>query len=128
MELQSYKYECIDALKFMKKLPDSSVKLIITSPPYNIGKEYETRKSIDAYLDGLKPILEEIVRVMDEGGSLCWQTGNYIDKGEVYPLDIYFYPLFRELGLKLRNRIIWHFSHGLHCKNSSSQCDSRRKA
>ena len=120
MELQSYKYECIDALKFMKKLPDSSVKLVITSPPYNIGKEYETRKSIDAYLDGLKPILEEIVRVLDEGGSLCWQTGNYIDKGEVYPLDIYFYPLFRELGLKLRNRIIWHFGHGLHCKNRFS--------
>ena len=120
MEIPEYKYECKDALKFLKKQPDSSIKLIITSPPYNIGKEYETKKSIDAYLTELKPILKELVRALSDDGSLCWQTGNYIYDGEVFPLDMYFYPLFKELGLKLRNRIIWHFGHGLHCKNRFS--------
>lgn len=40
--------------------------------------------------------------------------GNFVEKGEVYPLDIYYYPIFKNLGLSLRNRIIWHFGHGLH--------------
>lgn len=120
MELMDYKYKCEDALNFMKKIPDGAVKLVITSPPYNIGKEYETKKSIEEYLNNLKPILSELERILADSGSLCWQTGNYIDDGEIYPLDIYFYPIFKELGLKLRNRIIWHFGHGLHCKNRFS--------
>lgn len=120
MEQMQYKYKCEDALKFMKKIPDGSIKLVITSPPYNIGKEYESKKSIEEYLNNMKPILTELVRIMAEDGSICWQTGNYIDGGEVYPLDMYFYPIFKELGLKLRNRIIWHFGHGLHCKNRFS--------
>jgi len=120
MEILEYKYENKDALKFCKSLPDGSVDLIITSPPYNIGKEYETKKSIEAYLEDIKPILTELVRVLSDKGSLCWEVGNYVDKGEVFPLDIYFYMIFKELGLKLRNRIIWHFGHGLHCKNRFS--------
>lgn len=120
MELMEYKFKCEDALKFMKKIPDGEVKLVITSPPYNIGKEYESKRSIEEYLNNLKPILSELVRILADGGSLCWQTGNYIDDGEVYPLDMFFYPIFKELGLKLRNRIIWHFGHGLHCKNRFS--------
>lgn len=120
MEILEYKYENKDALKFCKSLQDGSVDLIITSPPYNIGKEYETKKSIEAYLEDIKPILTELVRVLSDKGSLCWEVGNYVDKGEVFPLDIYFYMIFKELGLKLRNRIIWHFGHGLHCKNRFS--------
>lgn len=120
MEILEYKYENKDALKFCKSLPDGSIDLIITSPPYNIGKEYETKKSIEAYLEDIKPILTELVRVLSDKGSLCWEVGNYVDKGEVFPLDIYFYMIFKELGLKLRNRIIWHFGHGLHCKNRFS--------
>lgn len=120
MEILEYKYENKDALKFCKKLPDKSVDLIITSPPYNIGKEYETRVGIETYLENLKPILEELVRVLSDSGSLCWEVGNYVEKGEVFPLDIYFYQMFKQLGLKLRNRIVWHFGHGLHCKNRFS--------
>lgn len=120
MEQLKYKYKCEDALKFMKKIPDGSVKLVVTSPPYNIGKEYESKKSIEEYLSDMKPLLRELVRILADDGSICWQTGNYIDDGEVYPLDMYFYPIFKELGLRLRNRIIWHFGHGLHCKNRFS--------
>ncbi len=120
MELLDYRYECRDALEFSKSLPPESVKLIITSPPYNIGKEYETRRSIDEYIAGLSPMLAEFVRILSPDGSLCWQTGNFVDGGEIYPLDIYFYPHFKRLGLHLRNRIIWHFGHGLHCSKRFS--------
>ena len=120
MELLEYKYLCEDAKVFMDSLPEKSVKLIITSPPYNIGKEYETKTSIEAYLDKMKPLLASMVRVLRDDGSICWQVGNYVNDGEVFPLDIYYYTLFKELGLKLRNRIIWHFGHGLHCKNRFS--------
>jgi adenine-specific DNA-methyltransferase len=53
--------------------------------------------------------------LLSDRGSLCWQVGNHVDNGEIFPLDIYLYPIFREHGLKLRNRIVWHFEHGLHC-------------
>ncbi len=65
-------------------------------------------------------MLEEFVRILSEDGSICWQTGNFVDNGEIYPLDIYFYPCFKKLGLHLRNRIIWHFGHGLHCSKRFS--------
>jgi DNA modification methylase len=70
---------------------------------------------LEHYLEGLYPILEQLVRVLAEGGSVCWQVGNFVDDSEVYPLDIWFYPIFKKLGLQLRNRIIWTFDHGLHC-------------
>lgn len=120
MELPDYHYECINALDYCKELPSGSVKLIITSPPYNIGKAYEIRTSIDAYIQNLEPMLSEFSRILSDDGSICWQTGNYVENGEVFPLDIYFYPIFKRLGLHLRNRIIWHFGHGLHCSKRFS--------
>lgn len=120
MEQLNYKYECKDALDFCKALPSASVKLIITSPPYNIGKEYETKTGIDEYISKMLPMLEEFSRVLADDGSICWQTGNFVDNGEVFPLDIFFYPHFKKLGLHLRNRIIWHFGHGLHCSKRFS--------
>lgn len=115
MELLDFRYECRNALDFCKELPSGSAKLIITSPPYNIGKEYEIRTSVDEYIRNMEPMLVEFVRILSDDGSICWQTGNFVDNGEIYPLDIYFYPYFKKLGLHLRNRIIWHFGHGLHC-------------
>lgn len=120
MKCLNYRYECTDALKFCKSIPSNSIKLIITSPPYNIGKEYETKKNIDEYMSNLLPMLIEFNRILSNDGSICWQTGNFVDDGEIYPLDIYFYPYFKSLGLYLRNRIIWHFGHGLHCSKRFS--------
>lgn len=65
-------------------------------------------------------MLTEFERVLSDDGSICWQTGNFVDNGEIYPLDIYFYPYFKKMGLHLRNRIIWHFGHGLHCSKRFS--------
>ena len=120
MDILDFRYECKDALEFCKTIPDNSVRLIITSPPYNIGKEYEVRTNIENYLDNMKTIISELVRILADNGSICWEVGNYIEKGEVFPLDIFFYSMFKDFGLKLRNRIIWHFGHGLHCKNRFS--------
>lgn len=109
-----------DTLKFLKNVPDNFFKLIITSPPYNIGKDYETRVSIESYLKTQEKIIKELIRTLDFNGSLCWQTGNYVELSEVYPLDIYFYPIFKKFNLFLRNRIIWHFEHGLHASKRFS--------
>ncbi len=108
-----FKGDCLD---LMKSLPDKSVRLVVTSPPYNIGKEYEKRTDLDAYLAGQEKVLKEAVRVTSDDGSICWQVGNHIGKdGEVFPLDALIYVIGKKLGLKLRNRIIWRFGHGLHC-------------
>ena len=106
---------CEDNLVFMRQFSDEMVKLVVTSPPYNLGKNYENKTSIDAYLETQERVIAECVRLLHPQGSLCWQVGNYVEHGEVVPLDAMLYPVFRAHGLKLRNRIIWHFGHGLHC-------------
>ena len=90
------------------------MKLIVTSPPYNIGKSYEKRSSLDDYLTSQSRVIAECVRLLHPSGSLCWQVGNYVDDGEIVPLDTALYPIFKSHELKLRNRIVWHFGHGLH--------------
>lgn len=104
----------------LKDMPDESVHLIVTSPPYNIGKEYEVRKKLDTYLAQQREIIEELYRVLREDGSICWEVGNYVEDNEIYPLDIYFYDIFKQLGMQLRNRVVWHFGHGLHARNRFS--------
>ena len=102
-------------MAFMRSLADETFKLIVTSPPYNLGKPYEGRSSLDVYLATQERVIGECVRLLDDRGSICWQVGNYVEDGAIVPLDSLLYPLFRAHGLKLRNRIIWHFGHGLHC-------------
>ena len=114
------KVECEHNLRFMRKLPDESMDLIVTSPPYNIGKEYEERKSQELYIEEQAACIAEAVRLLKPSGSICWQVGNHINEGEVVPLDIILYPLFKNHGLTLRNRIVWTFGHGLHCQKRLS--------
>jgi len=104
----------------LERFDDELFDLVITSPPYNVGKEYETKRSMDKYLDEQRSVIEELVRVTSDKGSICWQVGNYVNKGEIIPLDVFFYDIFKSQGLKLRNRIIWHFGHGLHASNRFS--------
>ena len=98
---------CKDNLSFVRSLQDESMKLIITSPPYNIGKEYEIRMPLDNYINSQARIISECVRLLHPKGSLCWQVGNHVQDGEVFPLDLILYHIFKTHGLKLRNRIIW---------------------
>lgn len=108
---------CMDLLA---SVPDGSVKLVVTSPPYNIGKSYEKRAPLESYLAQQEAIIKECVRVLSPDGSICWQVGNYVGKDEIVPLDIPLYSIFKRLGLNLRNRIVWHFEHGLHCSKRFS--------
>lgn len=109
-----------DCVQSLSNIPKETAKLIITSPPYNIGKSYEKATSLENYLESMRPVIKQIVRVLSDEGSLCWQVGNYVENGEVFPLDMYFYRLFKEYNLKLRNRIVWHFGHGLHASKRFS--------
>ncbi|MBI3158614.1 MAG: site-specific DNA-methyltransferase [Chloroflexi bacterium] len=109
-----------DIREFLKTVPDNHFKLIVTSPPYNLGKDYEKRLRVEEYVAQQREIIEACVRALHPQGSICWQVGNYVDNGEIIPIDILLYPVFASLGLKLRNRIIWEFGHGLHASKRFS--------
>ena len=110
-----------DSLEFLKTIPSGSVRLVVSSPPYNIGKEYEERTDLKDYLEYHKDIALQIWRILKHNGSVAWEVGNYVSGGETFPLDIPFYKIFKEdAGFKLRNRIIWRFEHGLHASRRLS--------
>ena len=100
---------CGDALEELKKLPDESIDCIITSPPYNIGKEYEKPVELNEYFNQQEQVIKECIRILKSHGSICWQVGNYVKKGSILPLDIPFYNIFVTNGMILKNRIMWHF-------------------
>ena len=116
--------DCIDLLKSM---PDESVDLVVTSPPYCIGKAYEDpHDDIETFETLHTNIFNDMYRVLKVGGSVCWQIGYHISDKCVIPLDYLVYDLFTSLSkdlefpLTLRNRIIWTFGHGLNSTNRFS--------
>lgn len=109
-----------DCRELLAQIPPESAQLIITSPPYNIGKKYERRVLLSDYLRREEEVIDLSIDRLKPGGSICWQIGNHVDNGEIFPLDILLYPIFAKRGLRLRNRIIWHFEHGLHCSQRFS--------
>ncbi len=109
-----------DCKGLLPTIPDGIVKLIVTSPPYNLGKEYEERLSLDDYIHQQSQVIEQCVRILHSQGSICWQVGNFVDNGEIIPIDVLLYQIFNKLGLHMRNRIIWHFGHGLHASRRFS--------
>ena len=109
-----------DCRKMLRDIPAGAIQLVVTSPPYNLGKEYESSLHLDDYLAQQREVISECVRVLSNGGSICWEVGNYVDGGAIIPLDSLLYPIFADLGLRMRNRIVWHFEHGLHCSRRLS--------
>ena len=110
-----------DRLDLLRQIPPGAARMVVTSPPYNIGKQYEKRIRFVDYLRQQRETLLACYRILAEDGSLCWQVGNHMgEDGEIFPLDIFIYRICKRLGLKLRNRIIWTFEHGLHCKRRFS--------
>jgi adenine-specific DNA-methyltransferase len=97
-------------------MPDDSVDITITSPPYCIGKVYESESTTtEDFIRTQKEILPEIIRITKPGGSICWQTGSHVTDGAVFPLDFAIYDILRHYNeITLRNRIVWTFGHGLH--------------
>lgn len=103
-----------DALTFLEGVPPDTATLVVSSPHYNLGKSYEERVEFNEYLEQQQKVIKRCVDILKPEGSICWEVGNYIKDGEVFPLDIFLYTIFKGQGLKLRNRIVWHFEHGLH--------------
>src|SRR5437773_2504582 len=93
-----------DCLDLLHALPAGAARLVVTSPPYNLGKAYERRRPLDAYLAEQSHVIAECIRVLADDGSICWQVGNHVAGGEVFPLDILLYPLFKRHGLALPER------------------------
>jgi adenine-specific DNA-methyltransferase len=109
-----------DCMDLLAMLPDESVDLVVSSPPYNIGKAYESRQALADYVEGQAKVLAECARVLSDKGSIFWQVGSYSNSGSLIPLDVRFFPILEDLGLVPRNRIVWTRSHGLHAKNKFS--------
>lgn len=110
-----------DSMELIRALPDGCVDLTVTSPPYCMGKEYEGNNEVQSFIDSHLAMLPEIVRATADGGSICWQVGNYVRKNEVLPLDYLVFDMMRRFPeIKLRNRIVWTFGHGLHCQTRFS--------
>lgn len=112
-----YNEDCFDTLA---KLEDQSLDLIVSSPPYNIGKEYERRETLSSYLEAQGKLFKELYRTLKPTGSVFWQVGTFTSGPFHYPLDIVTYPAFCEAGFKPVNRIVWVRQHGMHSKRKFS--------
>jgi adenine-specific DNA-methyltransferase len=77
-----------DTLDFINEIPRNSVKLIVTSPPYNMGKSYETNLDFDSYILEQEKVISECISLLTDDGSICWQVGNYVRDSEVILLEI----------------------------------------
>lgn len=120
-----------DCMNLLANLPDESVDLVITSPPYCIGKEYEDpHNDIKSFRQQHETMFDELYRVVKPGGSICWQVGYHVSDKCVIPLDFVVYDIFtsmseeKEYPFILRNRIIWTFGHGL---NSTKRFSGRHE-
>lgn len=113
-----YNGDCYDLLR---SLPDESVDLTVTSPPYFMGKEYDRSKNLSDFREDQSKILREIVRITKPGGSICWQVWFFVKNQTVVPLDFEIYSLASGYDeLFLRNRIMWTFGHGFHTQKRFS--------
>ncbi|MBX9736178.1 MAG: site-specific DNA-methyltransferase [Phycisphaerales bacterium] len=109
-----------DCRELLRSLPDGSVDLVVSSPPYNLGKEYESKVALTRYVQEQTEVLRECARVLKSTGSIFWQVGAFADDGALIPLDIRFFPVLESLGLIPRNRIVWARQHGLHASKKFS--------
>lgn len=95
----------------MKDIPNSSLHLMITSPPYNVSKEYDNDLSLNEYLSLLKNCFTETYRVLVDGGRACINIAN-IGRKPYIPLSDYVSKIMIEIGFNMRGEIIWNKSAG----------------
>ena len=95
----------------MKDIPNNSLHLMITSPPYNVSKEYDNDLSLEEYLNLLKNCFTETYRVLVDGGRACINIAN-IGRKPYIPLSDYISKIMIEIGFNMRGEIIWNKSAG----------------
>lgn len=93
----------------MKELPDNSIHLMITSPPYNVTKEYDENLSFQEYLSLLKRVFKETYRVLIIGGRACINVAN-LGRKPYLPLSDYISKMMIDIGFNMRGEIIWNKS------------------
>lgn len=120
-----------DCLSLLKEIPDETVDLIISSPPYCMKKAYENPSDdIDTFKETHNRIFDDLYRILKPSGSICWQVGYHVTDASIIPLDYLVYNIFTKKNEKLkyplilRNRIIWTFGHGL---NSTQRFSGRHE-
>ncbi|MFN7105587.1 MAG: DNA-methyltransferase [Pyrobaculum sp.] len=101
-----------DAREVLKKMPNSSVHLVVTSPPYNVGKEYDKDLTLGEYLEFLREVAEQLYRVLVWGGRVCINVAN-LGRRPYIPLARYVGEIFEEVGFLMRGEIIWHKGGGV---------------
>jgi len=102
---------CGDCVEIMKAFPDLSVDLVVTSPPYNLQKEYESRNSEQQYLSFIEEALNQIYRILKLGGRVCWNVPNQIRlnrDGKLWSPMIKTANLFEKTNFKFFDIIIWN--------------------
>lgn len=95
-----------DARDVLRRLPDNCVHLMVTSPPYNVGKEYDEDLTLGEYLGFIEGVMREVYRVLVWGGRACFNIAN-LGRRPYIPLHAYLIQLFEEIGFLLRGEIIW---------------------
>ncbi len=91
----------------MSMIPDNSLHLMITSPPYNVSKEYDEDLSLNEYLEMLKKVFTETYRVLVNGGRACINVAN-LGRKPYIPLSDYISKMMIEIGFNMRGEIIWN--------------------
>lgn len=91
----------------MEELPDSSVHLMVTSPPYNVGKEYDENLTLSEYRAFLKRVWREVKRVLVHGGRACINIAN-LGRKPYIPLHVFLVEDMLDLGFLMRGEIIWN--------------------
>lgn len=91
----------------MDELPDCSIHLMVTSPPYNVGKDYDEDLSLNEYLGFLKTVWKEVYRVLVPGGRACVNIAN-LGRKPYIPLNGLIAKSMVELGFLMRGEIIWN--------------------
>lgn len=95
----------------MKEIPDRSLHLMVTSPPYNVTKEYDADLSLQEYLQLLQRVFTETYRVLIDGGRACVNVAN-LGRRPYIPLSDYMSHLMMEIGFQMRGEIIWNKGAG----------------
>ena len=109
-----------DTLQTLKKIPSNKINLIITSPSYMLGKEYDREKSLEEYKEYHSDVIKECHRVLTKDGALYWNVAQKPWDGEILPLGAIFYEILKKKKFYLKNWIIWHFEGGLNAKKRLS--------
>jgi len=91
----------------MEELPDNSVHLMVTSPPYNVGKEYDENLTLEGYRQFLKRVWGEVHRTLVPGGRACINIAN-LGRKPYIPLHAFIVEDMLELGFLMRGEIIWN--------------------